>query len=194
MRETGDVIVARSARSGTGTRTGMDGGAMGERESEFTWFFRAEYPQVVRTVHLILRDAGRAEEVAQEAFLALYARWPRISRYERPDLWVRRIAIRLATRVSGRERIRVHRERGAPAASPRPESTPTDPDLVRAIRTLSPAQRAAVVLFYFEDRPAAEIARILGCAESTVRVHLAHARTRLAELLDERGEETTDVP
>jgi RNA polymerase sigma factor (sigma-70 family) len=165
---------------------------MRERESEFTWFFRAEYPQVVQTVFLILRDAGRAEDIAQEAFLALYARWARISRYERPDLWVRRVAIRLAARLVRRERMRVDRERVAPS-TPSPESPHVDPDLMRAIRTLSPTQRAAVVLFYFEDRPAAEIANILGCAESTARVHLAHARTRLAELLGERGEETTDV-
>lgn len=167
---------------------------MPEHESEFTWFFRAEYPQVVQTVYLILRDAGRAEDIAQEAFLALYARWKRISRYERPDLWVRRVAIRLAMRLAGRERMRVDRERGAPSAPPLPEPLRADPDLVRALRTLSWTQRAAVVLFYFEDRPAAEIAHILGCAESTVRVHLAHARSRLAELLGERGEEMTDVP
>ncbi|MGZ5307484.1 MAG: sigma factor, partial [Actinomycetota bacterium] len=91
---------------------------MRERDAEFTWFFHAEYPQVVRTVHLVMRDAGRAEDVAQEAFLTLYARWPRIARYERPDLWVRRIAIRLAVRASGREGMRAQREREAPAAWP----------------------------------------------------------------------------
>ena len=187
-------MVMRSARPEMGTWAGSNGGrTMRERDAEYSWFFRAEYPQVVRTVHLILRDAGRAEDIAQEAFLALYARWPRISRYERPELWVRRVAIRLAVRAAGRERIRGHLERGAPAATPPLGPTPSDPDLVRAIRTLSPAQRVAVVLFYFEDRPASEIARILGCAESTARVHLAHARTRLAELLGERGEETTHV-
>jgi DNA-directed RNA polymerase specialized sigma24 family protein len=187
-------MVMRSARPEMGTWAGSNGGrTMRERDAEYSWFFRAEYPQVVRTVHLILRDAGRAEDIAQEAFLALYARWPRISRYERPELWVRRVAIRLAVRAAGRERIRGHLERGAPAATPPSGPTPGDPDLVRAIRTLSPAQRVAVVLFYFEDRPASDIARILGCAESTARVHLAHARTRLAELLGERGEETTNV-
>jgi RNA polymerase sigma-70 factor (ECF subfamily) len=166
---------------------------MRERDAEYTWFFHAEYPQVVRTVHLILRDAGRAEDVAQEAFLALYARWPRISRYERPDLWVRRIAIRLAVRAAVREGNRAQRERGAPAASPSPGPAPADPDVMRAIRSLPSAQRAAIVLFYFEDRPATEIAKILGCAESTARVHLVHARARLVELLSEHGEETTDV-
>jgi RNA polymerase sigma-70 factor (ECF subfamily) len=165
-----------------------------ERESEFTWFFRAEFPQVARTVFLVLRDAGRAEDIAQEAFLALYARWPRISRYERPDLWVRRVAIRLAVRAAGRERMRATREPGSPAAVAAAPPEPADPDVMAAIRTLSPAQRATVVLFYFEDRPVAEIAQILRSAESTVRVHLTRARARLAELLGERGEETTDVP
>jgi RNA polymerase sigma-70 factor (ECF subfamily) len=164
------------------------------RDDEFTWFFHAEYPQVVRTVHLILRDAGGAEDVAQEAFMALYAHWPRISRYERPDLWVRRIAVRLAVRASRREGSRAQREGRAPAASPAPGLAAADPDLMRAIRGLPSSQRAAVVLFYFEDRPAAEIARILGCAESTARVHLVHARARLAELLPDHGEEMTDAP
>lgn len=185
----GDDIVTRPTRHRAGAG---DGRAMRERDDEFTWFFHAEYPQVVRTVHLILRDAGRAEDVAQEAFLRLYARWPRIARYERPDLWLRRIAIRIAVRAARREGTRAQRERGA--LMPSPGSAPVDPDLMRAIRELPSAQRAAVVLFYFEDRPAAEIANILDCAESTARVHLVHARTRLAELLAEHGEETTDVP
>lgn len=184
-------IDTRSRRSEVGAGRGGTR-TVRERDDEFTWFFHAEYPQVVRTVHLILRDPGRAEDVAQEAFLTLYARWPRISRYERPDLWVRRIAIRLAVRAARREGARAQRERGAPIPPAAP--TPTDPDLMRAIRTLPPAQRAAVVLFYFEDRPAGEIATILGCADSTARVHLVHARARLAELLHEHGEETTDVP
>jgi RNA polymerase sigma factor (sigma-70 family) len=165
-----------------------------ERESEFTWFFQAEFPQVARTVYLVLRDAGRAEDIAQEAFLALYARWSRISRYERPELWVRRVAIRMAVRAAGRERMRALREPQSAATRPATTPEPPDPDVMAAIRTLSPAQRAAVVLFYFEDRPIGEIAQILGSAESTVRVHLTRARSRLAEMLGDRGEETTDVP
>jgi RNA polymerase sigma-70 factor, ECF subfamily len=53
-------------------------------------------------------------------------------------------------------------------------------------------QRAAVVLFYFEDLPLSEIASILRCSEATVRVHLHRARKRLAELLGE--EVIEDVP
>lgn len=53
------------------------------------------------------------------------------------------------------------------------------------------SQRTAVVLFYFEDRPVAEIADLLGCAPATARVHLHKARRRLAATLG--GEVDDDV-
>lgn len=45
---------------------------MPEREREYEWFFRTEFPPVLRTVFLILRDRGLAEDLAQDAFLQLY--------------------------------------------------------------------------------------------------------------------------
>ena len=48
---------------------------------------------------------------------------------------------------------------------------------------MSPKQRSVVSLHYLEDMALNEIARVLGMAESTVRVHLHRARARLAELL-----------
>jgi DNA-directed RNA polymerase specialized sigma24 family protein len=42
-----------------------------------------------------------------------------------------------------------------------------------------------VVLYYYEDRPTAEIVEILVMSQSTVRVHLSRARRHLAELLRE---------
>ena len=160
---------------------------MSKAELEYAWLFRAEYPLVLRTVFLIVHDRGRAEDVTQEAFIKLLTHWRRVSRYERPDAWVRRVAIRMALRQSSRERMRPDLERDAapPAAI---EQLP-DVDLARAVANLPPMQRASVVLFYFEDRPVAEIVDILGIAEATVRVHLHRARSRLAELL---GEEVGD--
>jgi DNA-directed RNA polymerase specialized sigma24 family protein len=58
-------------------------------------------------------------------------------------------------------------------------------DVDGAIRQLPGSQRAAIVLHYYEDRPTVEIASILGCSESTARVHLHHGRKRLAQLLGE---------
>ena len=66
--------------------------------AEYDWWFRAAYPSVARTVLLILHDSAQAQEIAQDAFVQLYRHWSTIQDYERPDLWVRRVAIRLAVR------------------------------------------------------------------------------------------------
>ena len=134
-----------------------------------------------------MHDRQRAEDVSQEAFAQLYSHWTKVAGYQRPDAWVRRVAIRMAVRMASREQRRPDLER---VVAPPVEAKPQDVDLVRAVRLLPPQQRAAVALYYFEDRPLPEIAHILDCAEPTARVHLVKARRRLSELL---GEEVLDA-
>lgn len=156
-------------------------------DATYAAFFREEYAQVVRIVYLIQRDRARAEDIAQDAFIQLLANWTKVAGYDRPEAWVRRVAIRLAMRGVRRDRLwAIVRER---ISQPRPESAP-DLDLADAVTRLPGNQRAAIVLFYYEDRPVAEVAAILGCAEATARVHLHRARRRLADLL---GSEVDDV-
>jgi DNA-directed RNA polymerase specialized sigma24 family protein len=149
---------------------------------DYTAFFRHEFAGVLRTIELMLRDHGRAEEITQDAFVQLYLNWPKVSRYDRPEAWVRRVAIRLVMRSLRRERLwRLVRGQLMP-------SVPTPPsrhDLAGAMRQLAAGQRAAIVLYYYEDRPVAEVAAILGCSESTARVQLHRGRKRLAQLLGE---------
>ncbi|MEH7984637.1 RNA polymerase sigma factor, partial [Pseudomonas aeruginosa] len=107
--------------------------------------------------------------------------------YERPDAWVRRVAIRMAVKQAKRERMGRQRERLAEVRD-RPVSVP-DPDVARGVAKLSPMQRAVVVLFYWEDLTVFDIAHALEVSESTVKQHLFRARARLADLL---GEEVTE--
>lgn len=159
-------------------------------DAAYTAFFQAEFARVTRTVHLIVRDQSAAEDIAQEAFTELLVRWSRISRYDVPEAWIRRVAIRRAVRWSRRERIR--KLLLGWLEPPRPEAAPIDPDLDAAIRALSPQQRTAVVLHYFEDRPLPEVAALLGCSHATAKVHVFKARRRLATLLAAGPEATTD--
>jgi RNA polymerase sigma factor (sigma-70 family) len=156
-----------------------------ETDAEYDLLFTIEFPAVMRTVYLILHDLDRAEDVVQDAFVQLLKHWKKVSRYDRPGAWVRRVAIRLAMDSMQRERMRSLLER---KVEPPRMPFPADVDVLRAIRDLSGMQRATVVLFYFEDRPIAEVADILGCTGSTARVHLHRARKHLAEVL---GEEVT---
>ena len=153
-----------------------------EAPDDYAAFFRREFPAVLRTVELMLRDHARAEELVQDAFIKLLLSWPKISRYERPDRWVRRVAVRLTIRALRRDRLWQVVRGGL---IPREPERPSRYDLNGAIKRLPGSQRAAIVLHYFEDRPTAEIAAILGCSESTARVHLHHGRKRLAALLGE---------
>jgi RNA polymerase sigma-70 factor (ECF subfamily) len=149
---------------------------------EFEWVFRSAYPSVLRTAYLVTRDRGRAEEVTQDAFLRLYERWRSVARVEHPEAWVRKVAVRAAVRQAQRNR-RVQptdhvESTGSTDAVP-------DVDLDRAIAALAPRQRAAVALFYLEDRPVEEVAELMRVSVSTVKQHLFRARAHLATQLQE---------
>jgi RNA polymerase sigma factor (sigma-70 family) len=157
---------------------------------EYDWHYRACFAPVARTVFLIVHDRTLAEDITQEALYRMLRHWRTVSTYERPDAWVRGVAIRIAVREVQRASARRTKERLAqPASATTPYDSMPDPDVARAVATLAPMQRAAVVLFYWEDRPVSEIARTLEVSESTVKQHLFRARHRLAEVL---GEEVTD--
>src|SRR3954470_12364532 len=150
-------------------------------DSTFEGVFREEYPSVRRTVALILGDLEDADEVTQEAFTQLHLKWKRVSGYDRPGAWVRRVAIRLAVRR--RHRSKRGRELEVLAAGAGLGDESIDPDVVRAIRALPPRQRAAIVLRYYADLEIRDVAAALGCADATARVHLHRARETLARHL-----------
>ena len=165
-----------------------DGLSATDAEAAYAAFFRVHFTGVVRTVHLIVHDRQRAEDISQDAFVQLLRNWPKVSAYERPDAWVRRVAIRLAIRGLRRDAL------WTTVRSffvPRAPAEGSDPDLIEAIGRLPNAQRAAIVLHYYEDRPVAEVAALLGCAEATARVHLHRGRRRLAQLLGEEEDDAT---
>jgi RNA polymerase sigma-70 factor (ECF subfamily) len=101
-----------------------------------------------------------------------------------PLAWLYRTAFRLAQAELKQER-RVA-EWDVEASSPAPELV----GLVDALRQLSPNQRAAIVLHHEADLPVEEVARRMGTAAPTVRVHLHRGRKRLRELL---GDEEVDA-
>jgi RNA polymerase sigma-70 factor (ECF subfamily) len=152
-----------------------------EAAEEFQWLFTREYAAIVWSANVVLHDYARSEEVAQEAFIRLLDNWAKVSRYDRPGAWVRRVAIRLATKAARKESRLVSMDHAWPTI----DDAPVDLDLMAAIRQLPPKQRAVIALYYIEDMAAADVAEVLGCAVATVSVHLHRARARLAELLGE---------
>jgi RNA polymerase sigma-70 factor (ECF subfamily) len=93
--------------------------------------------------------------------------------------WTWRVAFRLA--VVELRRGRAPNPGPAPTSYEMPEPVP---ELMRALRRLSPRQRLAVILHDYADRPTSEIAETLGCSRATVHVHLSQGRRRLKSLLE----------
>ena len=152
----------------------------------FSWFFAAEYPQVVRLLAVVLHDGAVAEDLAQEAFVRLHRNSAMVSGYESPEAWVRRVALNRAFSWRRREGRRRHLE----VAAWSPDDTSPGPSadresVLRAVRALPPRDRALVALYHLEDRPMAEVADVLGLSPGAAKVALHRARQRLATLLSD---------
>ncbi len=90
----------------------------------FDAFFAREYPRLVTLLTAVTGSRPVAEEIGQEAMLRAHQRWARISRYDLPAAWLRRVALNLANQSWARrrtERRTVERLAGQrPATVPEP--------------------------------------------------------------------------
>ncbi len=161
-------------------------------DDDFAEFYRASYRRMVALVAAMTGDQGQAEDIAQEAFARALTRWPQVARYDLPEAWVRRVAIRLTVDAVRRAR-RAGRLSALLAAGQRGPAQHHDPlaatALSVALLRLPLPQRQVLVLHYLADLTVEEIARDCGVSASTVRNRLAAARDRLERELKERDEE-----
>jgi RNA polymerase sigma-70 factor, ECF subfamily len=160
----------------------MEGAMAGEFEELYT----STFGRLVGQLFLVTGDLHEAEEVVQEAFTRAAGRWHRLREYDQPELWVRRVAINLAT--DGRRRVRrrlaVLAQLDAEAASVVPPISVDGLAVAAALATLPRRQRQVVVLHYLLDVPVGEVARQLSMPVGTVKSRLARARSALAAQLD----------
>jgi RNA polymerase sigma-70 factor (ECF subfamily) len=161
-----------------------------KREQDFVAFYDATWHRTVACAYGMTAELSAAEDVAQEAYCRAWRRWRTIHDYDDAGAWVRLVATRLA--VSRWRRMRTSVDFLARSPDPEPAPPPSEATglLVGALRLLPEAQRRALVLHYLGDLPVAEIARIEGCPEGTVKGRLSRGRAALADLLaaDVEGE------
>ncbi len=157
-------------------------------DRDFEELYQASYRSVLRTVVLLTPSVEDAHDVVQEAFARALARWSRVKALDRPEEWVRRVAVNAALDLGRRETTRRRLlprlwARSEPVAGP----TGASVDVVRALQQLRPAHRRAVVLHYLLDLDVASIAAETGRPASTVTTDLARGRAALAALLRADG-------
>ena len=154
--------------------------------ANFEEFVVARGRALLRFAYVLTGDGYFAEDLVQEALLRTHRRWSAVEHADGPEPYVRRTVLHLY--LSWRRRRWSGETPMAELPEPPHLADPTAPVAERdalwlLLRRLPRAQRAVVVLRYYEDLPDAEIADLLGCSPATVRVHAFKALKRLRTAL-----------
>jgi RNA polymerase sigma-70 factor (ECF subfamily) len=172
-----------------------DGAAYGELVTRYADF--------VYTIAVRIVGESDADDVAQEAFIRAHAALSGFRGDSKFSSWLYRIALnRSLTHLKrrGRRPEPVDLGPGAdglaavlPDGGPSPERLVLDDEFRRRVRravaALPPRYRAAVTLFYLEEKDYTEVAGVLGIPMGTLKTHLHRARAMLREALAQDGRE-----
>lgn len=164
----------------------MEATARGDRDA-FAALIRRHQPRVLSIAFRFLGDKAEAEDAAQEVFLRL---WRSAGRY-RPDkaleAYLRTLTVNFCLDVRRKARLFVVGTDEDPAGPQDPQRDAGDAErreaLDRALLSLPPAQRMAVVLFHMEGLSVREAAALLEVSPKAVESLLSRARTALRERL-----------
>jgi RNA polymerase sigma-70 factor (sigma-E family) len=146
----------------------------------FAEYVAHRHLRLCRMAFLLTRDWGVAEDLVQTALAKAWVAWRRIE--GNPDPYVYRIIVNThASWWRRRWRGEIPAESVPEVADPRDRAAEVDDQaaLWTAIGTLSPRQRAVIVLHYFEGRTLIQVADIVGCSPGAVKSQLSRALTRL---------------
>ncbi|MFC8719094.1 SigE family RNA polymerase sigma factor [Kitasatospora sp. NPDC057198] len=165
-------------------RAGPESSPGTPRAPEFEEFVAFRAGHLLRTAFLLTGgDAHLAEDLVQEALGRVFVKWRKISRLDNPSGYAQTVLIN--TFLSYRRR-RSSTERVTDVL---PETGVDDPDpalrltLLRALSALPPADRAVLVLRFWEDRSVEETAGVLRIGDSAVRTRTRRALVRLRAVL-----------
>lgn len=150
----------------------------------FEEFFDAERGRLFGAVYLMTGDVEEAEEIVQDAFLAMWERWERVREMNSPAGYLYRTAMNGFR--SRRRRLARAARRVLPVPGDEDPYAAADlhDEVVRAIRRLAPRQRAALVLTDLLELGSAEAADLLGVKPTTVRNLAAQARCALKRAME----------
>ncbi|GAB2459003.1 SigE family RNA polymerase sigma factor [Nocardioides hungaricus] len=149
--------------------------------------YAAHWRRLVRLSVLLVRDQGTAEEVVQDAFVAVHGRWSRLRDPDRALAYLRQAVVN-RSRSALRHRAVVARHaatlRPLDAADPTPDAD-RRAAVLDAMRTLPDRQREVLALRYYLDLSEADIADTLGISRGAVKSHASRGAAALRSLLQE---------
>jgi RNA polymerase sigma-70 factor (sigma-E family) len=160
-----------------------------EADHVLTEIYLDEYRSLVRLAVLLLHDVPSAEEVVQEAFIAMHTGWRRLRDTEKALSYLRQAVVNRSRSVL---RHRTVVDRNAPKHVPDEPSAEAGAitllersAVISALRGLPDRQREAIVLRYYADLSEAEIATTMGISRGAVKSHTARGMAALKSVLEQ---------
>jgi RNA polymerase sigma-70 factor (sigma-E family) len=187
---TGDVAGRPGGVAGSVTaRAGLGSVAVDvEADRAVTALYAEHYRTLVGLAAFLVRDTATAEEVVQDSFVAMHCGWRRLRDSDKALSYLRRSVVNRSRSVL-RHRIVV--DKNAPQPPPDMPSAEqgaiTEMDrtaVVDALRTLPLRQREALVLRFYADLSAGQIASIMGITTGAVKSHTARGMSALRSALE----------
>lgn len=154
-----------------------------------TRLFAAHYRPLVRLASLLLHDPDAAEEIVQDAYVALHGRWGRLRDADRALAYLRTTVVnRCRSALRHRRVVQAYTLVARPAAdAPSAEAGAMDllahDAVMTALRALPTRQREALVLRYYADLSEADIAEAMGVSRGAVKSHAARGIAALKQSL-----------
>jgi RNA polymerase sigma-70 factor (ECF subfamily) len=152
---------------------------MVDEHASFEEFFHVERDRLFRVMFVITKNRQEAEDLSQEAFARVWERWDAIGAMENPTGYLHRTAMNLFRSRYRRALLAARRGIGNAAAKDAYEAIDERQVALQALGTLTPRQRAAIVLTEVLQYTAEEAGSMLGIRAATVRALHFQARSAL---------------
>jgi RNA polymerase sigma-70 factor, ECF subfamily len=152
----------------------------------FEALYAKYYEKVFAIARGVLMDADEAADAVQEIFTLVYRHLGRFDRRSRFGTWLFRIAVNRSIQEARKGK---YRSRNVELSEDVAVTDPVEPDVVEpriqaAMSQMSPADRALLVLFYWDELSLQEIAESVGCNVNAAKTRLYRARERFRELYE----------
>jgi RNA polymerase sigma factor (sigma-70 family) len=162
-----------------------------QNQVEFTLWLRENQKAFLRAAKVICFDTQNAEDVLQEALADVYKRWNKIREHENPEAYLMRVMVSKHADMR-RKWLRRQQEKETSwdlAENIRDLVDQTDDVTQRllvqaALKSLSAAQRAVLVLIYEHGMVLREVAEVLQIPMGTAASHLARGKAAVAAYVE----------
>jgi RNA polymerase sigma-70 factor (sigma-E family) len=158
-----------------------------DADAAVTQLYAAHYAGLVRLAALLLRDHAEAEEVVQDAFVALHRRWRRLRDPGSATAYLRTSVVHGTRSVQRRRTVAArHTE------TPQPDAPSAEHGAIRgaevravvdALHALPRRQREVLVLRYYGGLTEAEIASTMKISNGAVKTHASRGMAALRSSL-----------